>query len=174
VALTPNNPVDGKSTVGLSSNDTESQSPRPLIVEFAVPLLEGDPFQNWALPEGFPFIVDDDTHEIIEPALLFLYEMCLKRTGLWNPHTARASAYALLDWWLFLDNTQRVWDLADRVDLDGYRDSRLSHVSRRTKEVLRVDTVRGRRAVVKRFYRWARERNLYFGKIHEEIKRKRI
>ena len=105
---------------------------RNLIVELATALPDGNPLKTNALPGGFPFLIDDDTHEIVEPALLFLVDAYLTRTGFWNRNTAKRAAYDLLDWWRFLDHQGRPWDLADGRDLDAYRDSMIGQISPRT------------------------------------------
>jgi hypothetical protein len=59
------------------SGNTDSGGQRNLIVEFAAVLPDGNPLTTEALPRGFPFLIDDDTHEVVEPALLFLVDAYL-------------------------------------------------------------------------------------------------
>jgi len=140
---------------------------RNLIVELATVLPDGDPLATNALPKGFPFLIDDDTHQIVEPALLFLVDAYLTKTGSWNRNTAKRAAYDLLDWWRFLDHHGRSWDLADDRDLDAYRDSMIGQISPRTFEKYKAATIRARRTVVRRFYGWARKRGWYAGGLEE-------
>ena len=80
------------------------------MVEFGAALPDGDPLTTNALPGGFPFLIDDDTDEVVEPALLFLVDAYLTKTGFWNRNTTKRAAYDLLDWWRFLDHQGRPWD----------------------------------------------------------------
>jgi hypothetical protein len=50
---------------------TDKGGRRNLIVEIGAALPDGDPLTTNALPGGFPFLIDDDTEEVVEPALLF-------------------------------------------------------------------------------------------------------
>jgi integrase/recombinase XerC len=140
---------------------------RNLIVELATVLPDGSPLKNNALPRGFPFLIDDDTHEIVEPALLFLVDSYLTKTRFWNRNTTKRAAYDLLDWWRFLDHHGRAWDLVDGADLDAYRDSMIGEISPRTFEVYKTATIRARRTLVRRFYTWARKRGWYDGTLQE-------
>jgi len=140
---------------------------RNFIVELATVLPEGDSLATNALPKDFPFLIDDDTHEIVEPALLFLVDAYLTKTGSWNRNTAKRAAYDLLDWWRYLDHHGRSWDLADGRDLDGYRDSMIGQISPRTFEEYKAPTIRARRTLVRRFYGWARKRGWYTGGLEE-------
>jgi integrase/recombinase XerC len=140
---------------------------RNLIVEFGAALPDGDPLRTKALPGGFPFLIDDDTDEVVEPALLFLVDAYLTKTGFWNRNTTKRAAYDLLDWWRFLDHQGRPWDLADGADLDAYRDSMIGEISPRTHEEYKAETIRARRILVKHFYAWAHKRGFYFGKLQE-------
>jgi integrase/recombinase XerC len=138
-----------------------------LIVEFAAALPDGNPLRTEALPRRFPFLIDDDTHEVVEPALLFLVDAYLTKTGFWNPNTAKKAAYDLLDWWRFLDHAGRPWDLADGRDLDAYRDSMIGQISPRTYEEYKPETIGARRILVKRFYAWAHKRGFCDGNLQE-------
>ena len=80
---------------------------RNLIVEFAAALPDGNPLMTGALPRGFPFLIDDDTDSVVEPALLFLVDTYLTKTGRWNRNSTKRAAYDLLDWWRFLDHQGR-------------------------------------------------------------------
>jgi hypothetical protein len=53
---------------------SDSGGQRNLIVEFAAALPDGNPLNTNAVPWGFPFLIDDVTHEVVEPALLFLVD----------------------------------------------------------------------------------------------------
>jgi integrase len=157
----------GIESIRLPGGDTERAGKRNLIVESATALPDGDPLEAIALPRGFPFLIDDDTHEIVEPALLFLVDAYLTKTGFWNRNTAKSAAYDLLDWWRFLDHHGRPWDLADGRDLDAYRDSMIGQISPRTFEEYKAATIRARRTLVRRFYEWAQKRGWYDGTLRE-------
>lgn len=140
---------------------------RNLIVEFAAAIPDGNPLTTNALPQGFPFLVDDDTDAVVEPALLFLVDAYLTKTGFWNRNTTKRAAYDLLDWWRFLDHRGRPWDLADGADLDAYRDSMIGGISPRTHEEYKTETIRARRTLVRRFYAWAHKRGFCDGDLQE-------
>lgn len=147
---------------------------RNFIVEWATLLPDGDPLATNALPKAFPFLIDDETHEIVEPALLFLVDAYLTKTGFWNRNTTKRAAYDLLDWWRFLDHHGRAWDLADGGDLDAYRDSMIGQISPRTFEEYKVATIHGRRTLVRRFYGWAQKRGWYLGGLEEPREGRRV
>ena len=157
-AIKSNRPPGGQADVGDQRN---------LIVEFAAALPDGNPLRTDALPRGFPFLVDDDSDAVVEPALLFLVDAYLTKTGFWNWNTTKRAAYDLLDWWRFLDHQGRPWDLADGADLDAYRDSMIGGISPRTHEEYKTETIRARRTLVKRFYAWAHKRGFCDGKLPE-------
>jgi integrase len=149
------------------SDRTDHRGQRNLIVEFAAAVPDGDPVKTDALPRGFPFLTDDDTHEIVEAALLFLVDAYLTKTGFWNRNTTKRAAYDLLDWWRFLDHQGRPWDLANGADLDVYRDSMIGEISPRTHEEYKPETIRARRTLVRRFYAWAHKRGFCDGNLQE-------
>lgn len=157
-AIKSNRPPGGQADIGGQRN---------LIVEFAAALPDGNPLTTDALPRGFPFLVDDDTDAVVEPALLFLVDAYLTKTGFWNRNTTKRAAYDLLDWWRFLDHQGRPWDLANGADLDAYRDSMVGQISPRTHEEYKPETIRARRILVRRFYAWAHKRGLCDGKLQE-------
>jgi integrase len=158
---------DGIESSRAPGGDVRRARQRNFIVELATLLPDGDPLATNVLPKGFPFLIDDDTHQIVEPALLFLVDAYLTKTGSWNRNTAKRAAYDLLDWWRFLDYHGRPWDLADGRDLDAYRDSMIGQISPRTFEVYKAATIRARRTLVRRFYGWARKRGWYTGGLEE-------
>jgi hypothetical protein len=149
------------------SGNTDSGSQRNLIVEFAAALPDGNSLTTEALPRGFPFLIDDDTHEVVEPALLFLVDAYLTKTGVWNRNTTKRAAYDLMDWWRFLDHQGQPWDLANGADLDVYRDSMVGQISSRTHEEYKPETIRARRSLVRRFYAWAQKKGFCDGNLQE-------
>ena len=62
-------------------DDAGRAGQRNLIIELATVLPDGSPLKSNALPKGFPFLINDDTHGIVEPALLFLVDSYLTKTG---------------------------------------------------------------------------------------------
>jgi len=157
-AINSNRPLGGQAVIGGQRN---------LMVEFAAALPAGNPLTPDALPRGFPFLVDDDTEAVVEPALLFLVDAYLTKTGFWNRNTTKRAAYDLLDWWRFLGHQCRPWDLADGADLDAYRDSMVGQISPRTHEEYKPETIRARRTLVRRFYAWAHKRGFCDGNLPE-------
>ncbi len=117
-----------------------------------------------ALPEGFPFLVDGDTGEVIEPVLMFLCSKHLARgRRRWPRNTAQGQAEALKDFWRYLDAAQVAWRDVDEGDLTDYREAMLGMVSRKTREFLSDQTVRLRLTHVLSFYDWARNEGVYTG-----------
>jgi integrase len=162
--------MDGEGGIKSSrslGDDAGRAGQRNLIIELATVLPDGSPLKSNALPKGFPFLIDDDTHGIVEPALLFLVDSYLTKIGFWNHNTTKRAAYDLLDWWRFLDHHGLSWELVDGRDLDAYRDSMIGQISLRTHEEYKTATIRARRTLVRRFYTWAEKRGWYKGALHE-------
>lgn len=113
-------------------------------------------------PTDFPFVVDDDTQEIVEPIALFLAskfnnDACF-RNGTWTKmRSARAAAEDLKVWWHFLSSTgSGQWDdVGDRV-LASYLRTLLRTRSEKTGRHLDAGTIRRHCASIDAFYEYAR------------------
>lgn len=117
-----------------------------------------NPEYGYQLPPGFPFLVDDDKIEVIEPALLYLSDRFIKYAQRGKENTRKAVAYDLCDWWNFLAEKRRPWDTVDTDLIVTYRDNRLKTISPQTHEVLTSNTVRRRMIYIFDFYEWAHGR----------------
>ena len=118
---------------------------------------------SFALPEGFPILVDESDHvaEPIEPinSYLFCAFSPVRRRPIATAHvanTAIAVAFDLRDWWEFLRNEGLSWQLADQEDLERYRDIMLHTYCPSTARRYATATIRRRMHSVMVFYDWAR------------------
>ena len=62
------------------------------------PALSLDELGQCALPEGFLFLVDDETGRVVEPVLLYLADRFISRKGYSQLNSLRAAVYILKDW----------------------------------------------------------------------------
>lgn len=134
----------------------------------AAPLTPDIPAHEWQLPEGFPYLVDDDSLEVIEPALLYLSARFTLRGKYKAENTLEAAAYDLCDWFRFIgdDGTAgRSWTDVDASVVARYRDARLTTVSPQTHELRAPKTVRRRVARALDFYDWARSAGHFEGRM---------
>lgn len=143
-----------------------------IAVVFAVELPQGHPLQRWALPEGFPILVDLHKHRVIEPALHYLASKHLDLRGKskWNRHSAEAEAYDLRSWFDFLQfvtveqgKCGKDWDLANETDYAEYRDQLQDVISSITHRPLSGNTIRRMQVTVEGFYRYASRVKIYAG-----------
>ena len=134
-----------------------------ITVDRSIGLPRDDPFAGDSLPPGYAFLVDDETHCVIEPALLWLCHRYPPARGMWRPTTVANAAYDLCDWWQYLAHARKAWDIVDESDLIAYRDSMLHAVSPRTREPYDLRTIRRRMGMVISLYRWATEKGYYSG-----------
>ncbi|TCP96331.1 site-specific recombinase XerD [Sphingomonas sp. PP-F2F-A104-K0414] len=117
------------------------------------------------LPTGFPFIVDEVAHEVVEPVLLFLAAKysgpAAFKEGSWTKlNSANAAAADLKDWWEKARISGVPWDCADdHLVADWLIDMR-TIISGKTFDFLSDSTVKRRASSVAEFYRWAHGRKL--------------
>lgn len=134
----------------LDDTPREANTPRP------TPL--------WSpLPVGFPFLVDKDTGEVIEPVLSFLVQKCAQPTafqkGRWAKQ-ATADNYAadMKDWWAKVAATGSPWHHADDELVDDYLLDMKLTLSAHTHDFLSDATIARRRSTLNEFHRFARRR----------------
>ncbi|MFC0254180.1 tyrosine-type recombinase/integrase [Massilia consociata] len=146
-----------------------------ITVVTAVELPTDHPMRAWALPNGFPMLVDAASQQLIEPALHYLAAKHLDHKGKrkWNAkaaNTTAAEAYDLRCWFDFLQNVEtgpntfgKAWDLANENDYVEYRDQLHDLISNVTHRPLQDSTIRRRQITVEAFYKFAIGRGIYFG-----------
>ena len=139
-----------------------------ITVNRSVGLPRDDPFAADSLPPGYSYLVDDETHCVIEPALLWLCHQYPPARSMWRPTTVANAAYDLCDWWRYLAHAGKAWDTADERDLVAYRDSMLHAVSPRTCEHYDLRSIRRRMGTVVSLYRWAAENGYYSGRFLDQ------
>ncbi len=116
------------------------------------------------LPAGFPFLVDGDAGEVIEPVLRWLISEHLahgRRNWVYN--TAKAQCEDLQYFWKFLDQAGLRWDEVEESDLAHFRDAMQAIVSWKTQQLLADATIERRLYHTLRFYDWARDAGFYKG-----------
>ena len=99
------------------------------------------------LPDGFPFLVDRGTGEIIEPVFRYLYAKVV-HTRTFTLQSAAGAADNLRLWWGYLHHRGCSWDRATGLDIDAYCRGLGRVVSPRTQKNLAETTVRQRRTHV--------------------------
>lgn len=122
------------------------------------------PTPTWSpLPNGFPFLVDDVTGEVFEPALAFLMHKCTGaqayRKRRWTKiNTADAYAADLKDWLATVASSPLAWDQADDELADEYLLGMRFALSTHTDDFLKDATIGRRRSTLNEFHRFARRR----------------
>lgn len=159
-----------------------------ISVHQAVALPEDSPWVSHALPEGFHFLVVDEQSKLIEPALLYLLDTQLKR-GLrhWKPHTSRAVAFDLRDWFDYLSHVSwlnpvtqtreqgKPWNVAGESDYIAWRDALHEVVSPQTNRLLASRTIARRQGTVERFYTYAITQGWYTDEfVRTKLKKGRV
>ena len=80
-----------------------------------------EPSTGGALPPGFPYIIDDDSGEVCQVALLYMVESQLGYDGkTFNENTVAAYTSDLLDWFRFGSRYAIPWNKATWDDLGNY------------------------------------------------------
>ena len=138
----------------------------------AAPGLSSADFLRCQLPKGFPFLVDQDSQEIIEPVFRFVWTRHVK-DGNFRLNTAIAEVNDLKDWYVYLTMFEMVWDGICRADIEDYRDLMLKLVSPKTHEHYALKTVRRRVSTIQEFYRYfngRQETDVDVGDVSIEVK----
>lgn len=115
------------------------------------------------LPIDFPFLVDDTTGEVFEPALAFLMHKCTGakayRQRRWTQrNTADAYAADLKDWLATVASSPLQWHQADDELVDEYLLGMRFALSSHTTDHLKDSTIGRRRSALNEFHRFARRR----------------
>jgi integrase len=122
------------------------------------------PTPVWSpLPVGFPFLVDDETGEVLEPALAFLIYKChgaqSYRKRRWTKlNTAAAYAADLKDWWAHISRCGVEWSEADDEHAESYLLGMRMELSEHTESFLADATIARRRSTLNEFHKFARRR----------------
>lgn len=112
------------------------------------------------LPQGFRFLVRGDM-TIVEPVLLYLRDKCLVSGRIQSVgNTQKAYAEDLYEWWMWLEEINKEWNLVDIGDLTRYRDTLLQAFSPHTHRRYKSKTIRRRLTTILGFYNWAFRRKL--------------
>src|SRR4028118_2413062 len=121
----------------------------------------GDGRQDWVLPLKFPFLINAETGEVVEPVLLFLRykynapSSCY-RAGSWTKQaSADAAASDLKDWWGKLEATGTAWDAVDETLIAKWLIDLKTIISGRSNDFLAEATVKRRAETIGSLYKWA-------------------
>lgn len=106
------------------------------------------------LPDGFPFLVNRSSGQIVEPVFRYLYERAARRADI-RLGSALTAADNLRLWWGYLVIRRRGWDQVTPLDIQAYGRGLGRVVSRRSGLLLTDTTLRQRLTHVLEFYRWA-------------------
>lgn len=130
------------------------------------------PLARYALPVDFPFLVIEETMQIIEPVLHHLYKKHVTASrgrSRWVKNTADADSFDLRDWFDFLEHREfdgrigKPWDVCSQHDYLEYREVLQDLISRQTRKYLEDATIRRRQLAVESFYKTAEAEGLYVG-----------
>ena len=122
------------------------------------------PTPIWSmLPVGFPFLVDVDTGEVVEPVLEFVMHKCLGPRAFskrrWTKrNTADAYTADLKDWWAKVAQSPLKWHQADDELVEDYLLDLSALLSSHTGDFLAGSTIARRRSTVNEFHKFARRR----------------
>lgn len=119
------------------------------------------------IPDGLHILVSGTTGQVVEPVLLFLADKVIRRLLLStpnrlkkSPHTRKALAYDLKDFYDFLDGNGLTLDAVDDRALNTYVSNMESRPSPVTGRPYRDNTIIRRLSTVKMFCSWAQDRGL--------------
>lgn len=108
------------------------------------------------LPTDFPYIIDDESGDICQVALLYMADKHLTRNRLYNANTVGAYTSDLLDWMRFCARFTIPWNKATWADLGHYVDS-MDLVSPHHGQTFEQATVSRRLVPIQQLYQWAAE-----------------
>jgi site-specific recombinase XerD len=124
---------------------------------------QAEPDRIWVNPtvcppvlKGFPLLVDDETGEVNEPVLLFLWSEHVAANGSFCDNTVWSYGEDLKDWFRFLDTINVKWTNARLTHIDSYSAVMERTKSPHTGKVYASATINRRLATVNSFYAWAR------------------
>jgi len=119
------------------------------------------------IPDGLHTLVSGTTGQVVEPVLLFLADKLVRRLLLSrpnrlkkSPHTRKALAYDLKDFYDFLDGNGLTLDAVDDRALNTYVSNMESRPSPVTGRPYKDNTIIRRLSTVKMFCSWAQDRGL--------------
>lgn len=145
-------------TLQLHKRYLHSRLTMDICVYRAVKLEESTAWSDYQLPEGFPFLVDDDTCEVIEPALLFLVDRFMLRGKARAINTLESAVYDLVDIFRYLHDKKINWRDIDAQVIVDYRDDRRRLISKITHRNLENSTINRRIGWAFNFKKWSVER----------------
>lgn len=129
-----------------------------------------DKLRTWnikPIPNGLHILVSQTTGQVVEPVLLFLANKLVRRLLLTtpnrlkkSPHTRKALAYDLKDFYDFLDGNALAFDAVDDRALNTYVANMESRPSPVTGKPYSNNTIIRRLSTVKMFCSWAQDRGL--------------
>lgn len=113
-----------------------------------------EPETGGALPEGFPYIMDELSGKVFEPGLLFMATRHISYEGTWPINTVEAYTSDILDWARFCTRFRIPWNKATWTDLARYVSS-LEFVSPHHRQRYREATRSRRLVPILQLYKWA-------------------
>lgn len=109
------------------------------------------------LPAGFPIPVDENSGEVCEPALLFLYENYVQDKGRdFSLNTLHGYCQDLKEWWRYLEEFEFTWTSIIDQNITAFLDSMVCTISPETEEPYATSTINRRAVTVCQFYKWAK------------------
>lgn len=111
------------------------------------------------LPAGFPIPVDENSGEVCEPALLFLYEKYVEnKGGQFVLNTLLAYCHDLKEWWRYLEEFEFTWTSVIDQNIKAFLDSMQATISPETGEPYATATINRRGYTVGALYKWGKEK----------------
>ena len=112
------------------------------------------------LPAGFPIPVDENSGEVCEPALLFLYESYVQDNGKdFSLNTLHGYCQDLKEWWRYLEEFEFTWTSIIDQNITAFLDSMVCTISPETEEPYATSTINRRAVTVCQFYKWAKNQS---------------
>ncbi|MBO7825951.1 tyrosine-type recombinase/integrase [Burkholderia pseudomallei] len=137
-------------------------SPPPFWVVRKVKQPHGGGLATWTeLPEGFSYVVDDNSGAVCEHILLFLYEEYTKLSKRdFAVRTVRAYAYDCKEWMHHCVDFGFPWHAATKHDIDTFVSVMRSTVSPFTGKEYATTTISRRRTTVELLYAWGKKEGI--------------
>ncbi len=111
------------------------------------------------LPAGFPIPVDENSGEVCEPALLFLYENYVEKKGCdISLNTLLAYCHDLKEWWRYLEEFEFTWTSVIDQNIKAFLDTMGGTISPETGEPYSTRTINRRGFTVGALYKWGKEK----------------
>lgn len=113
------------------------------------------------LPFRFPYLIDNNTGIVCEPALVFLFDTyVLENPNKEVPATLLSYAFDLKQWFCFLEEFGLIWTAAKIHHFTAFAKVMRATISPQTGRAYATTSINRHRTTIKSFYKWGKSRNI--------------